>query len=69
MGDRFTIRIGGDASGPVVAGHGNIVETHQPAEDETATPGSSQTNTANEHGTVFTVMHGDLHVHRDAEAD
>jgi hypothetical protein len=61
MADRFTIRIGGDASGPVVAGHGNTVETHQPA------PESTQTNTANEHATVFTVMHGDMHVHRDAE--
>lgn len=66
MADRFTIRIGGDATGPVVAGHGNTVETHQPAE-ENKTPESAQTNTANEHGTVFTVMHGDLHVHRDAE--
>jgi len=57
-GDKFTIRIDGDASGPVVAGHDNVVSHTQPAE-------STQTNTANEHGTVYTVMHGDLHLHHD----
>lgn len=67
-GDQFTIRIGGDASGPVVAGHGNRVETHEPQTeaapaDEPRRPDATQTNTAHEHGTVYTVMNGDMHVH------
>lgn len=68
-GDQFTIRIGGAASGPVVAGHGNRVEAHQPqtgnmSADEPPSPDATQTNTANEHGTVFTVMNGDMHIHQ-----
>lgn len=31
--------------------------------------GPAQHNTAQDHGTVFTVMNGDLHVHHDAPAD
>jgi hypothetical protein len=84
-GDQFTIKIGGDSSGPVVAGNENRIEIHQPApaipdagseerpdaadtdgdEDQAASSGSAQTNTANDHGTVYSVMHGDLHIHRD----
>ncbi|MFF2810452.1 hypothetical protein ACFVT2_25440 [Streptomyces sp. NPDC058000] len=73
-GDRFTIRIGGDASGPVVAGHENHVEVHQdppdartgstPAQEEQP-PGPTQTNTAKDHASVFTVMNGELHIHHD----
>ncbi|MFI1797853.1 hypothetical protein ACH427_10900 [Streptomyces sp. NPDC020379] len=75
QGDRNTIRIGGDASGPVVAGHDNHVEIHHappaigtgsaPDEPPDAT-GSAQINTADGHGTVFTVMNSDMHVHDDA---
>ncbi|MFJ3725302.1 hypothetical protein ACIPYQ_22390 [Streptomyces sp. NPDC090045] len=84
-GDRFTIRIGGDASGPVVAGHENHVEIHQdrpptPAGDiaspdtdtdtDTGTgTGADQINTANDHGTVYTVMQGDLHIHHEGSGE
>ncbi|MFR9791194.1 hypothetical protein ACL07V_21460 [Streptomyces sp. MB22_4] len=64
---RHSIRIGGDACGPVVAGNGNRVEVHQdgPGTDPEAA-GPTQNNTAEGHGTVFTVMNGDLHVHHEA---
>ncbi|WKX73164.1 hypothetical protein [Streptomyces sp. XD-27] len=79
-GDQYTIRIGGDASGPVVAGRGNRVDVRQTppgtpsgapsgAEpestpgDESQAPGPVQTNTANDHGSVFTVMNGEMHIH------
>jgi hypothetical protein len=54
--NRYTIRIGGDASGVVVAGDDNRVEVHEP-------PGSIQTNTAHDHGTVYAVTDGDMHIH------
>ncbi|QKW10096.1 hypothetical protein HUT18_30425 [Streptomyces sp. NA04227] len=74
-GDRYSIRIGGDAAGPVVAGNENRVEVHQsePAtsadgaragEQEPAAP--SQTNTAKDHSSLYTVMNGEMHIHRDA---
>jgi class 3 adenylate cyclase len=58
MADQFTIRIGRNAYGPVVAGSRIRVETHQtgPPSDEHQTPDSMQINTANEQGTMFTVM-------------
>ncbi|MFF8989831.1 hypothetical protein ACF09H_07735 [Streptomyces sp. NPDC014983] len=64
---RHSVRIGGDASGPVVAGNDNRVEVHQdgPGADPEAA-GPTQNNTAEGHGTVFTVMNGDLHVHHEA---
>ncbi|WP_328330051.1 MULTISPECIES: hypothetical protein [unclassified Streptomyces] len=69
-GDEFTVRIGGDVSGPVVVGHDNHVEVHQPApatpplpEPDPAT--STQTNTAKDHGTVYAVTNGDMHIHQD----
>ncbi|MCX4744205.1 hypothetical protein OG455_01525 [Kitasatospora sp. NBC_01287] len=70
-GDRITIRINGDATGPVVAGRDNRVEVERPPDENPAgaaerqAAGPTQTNTANDHGTLFTVMHGDLHVHHD----
>ncbi|MFB4195399.1 hypothetical protein [Streptomyces carpaticus] len=73
-GDRFTIRIGGDASGTVVAGHENRVEIHHsPEQPETATEpdretGPSQTTTVRDHGTAYTVMKGELHIHADPPA-
>ncbi|MFF8281761.1 hypothetical protein ACF06W_03455 [Streptomyces albus] len=61
-GGRFTIRIGGDASGPVVAGHDNHVEVHGDG-GEGRESGPTQSNAAHDHGTVYTVMNGELHVH------
>ncbi|MEU2083820.1 hypothetical protein ABZ569_18365 [Streptomyces albus] len=61
-GGRFTIRIGGDASGPVVAGHDNHVEVHGDGGEDRES-GPTQSNAAHDHGTVYTVMNGELHVH------
>lgn len=62
-GGRFTIRIGGDASGPVVAGHDNLVEVHGDGGEGREGGGPTQSNAAHDHGTVYTVMNGELHVH------
>ncbi|WP_234313614.1 hypothetical protein [Streptomyces sp. NBRC 109706] len=65
-GDELTIRIGGNASGPVVAGHWNHVEAHQPAPTSPPEPQpalATQTNTAQDHGTVNAVTNGDMHIH------
>ncbi|CAM3169466.1 MULTISPECIES: hypothetical protein [Streptomyces] len=62
-GGRFTIRIGGDASGPVVAGHDNHVEVHGDGGEGREGGGPTQSNAAHDHGTVYTVMNGELHVH------
>ncbi|MET7303183.1 hypothetical protein [Embleya sp. NPDC005575] len=67
-GERFTVRIGGDASGPVVVGHDIRVEVHEakpgtPAAQEDEAPGSTQTNTAEDHATINSVMHGEQHIH------
>ncbi|UUU23044.1 hypothetical protein [Streptomyces sp. DSM 40750] len=51
-GDQFEIHIGGDASGTVVIGHGNRVET-----------GPTQTNIANDNATVYAVQEGEQNVH------
>ncbi|WP_234347634.1 hypothetical protein [Streptomyces specialis] len=68
-GDEYTIRIGGNASGPVVAGHDNHVEVHHPAPGPQPEPvPSTQTNTAKDHGTVYAVTHGDMHIHHDGSA-
>ncbi|WP_329166131.1 hypothetical protein OG709_12835 [Streptomyces sp. NBC_01267] len=77
-GDQYTVRIGGAASGPVVAGHHNRVETHPDpaaapdavAPDDVPAPdaqpaGPTQTNTAHGHSSLFTVMNGELHVHHE----
>jgi hypothetical protein len=83
-GDRHTVRIGGDAAGPVVVGRGNHVEVTHPATtvpdeasptptpaDGTGAPqppgpdtGSTQNNTASGHSTIYTVMNGELNIHR-----
>lgn len=61
-----SIRIGGDASGPVVAGNDNRVEVRQAApEADREAAGPVQNNAADGHGTVYTVMNGDLHVHHE----
>ncbi|MET9857981.1 hypothetical protein ABZY93_01445 [Streptomyces smyrnaeus] len=72
-GDSFSVRIGGDASGPVVAGHDNHVEVHRPADGSTpsgdpADGGPTQTNTADGNSTMYTVMNGELHVHHENES-
>ncbi|WP_052851485.1 hypothetical protein [Streptomyces avicenniae] len=66
-GDRYTISIGGDASGPVVAGH-DITVGGRASDEQDAGPGPAQTTTAREHGTAYTVMEGELHVHHDHSA-
>ncbi|MFF2850225.1 hypothetical protein ACFVT5_28380 [Streptomyces sp. NPDC058001] len=52
------IHIGGNASGPVVAGDNIRVKVTQPAE-------TTQTNTAKEDGTVYAATNGDIHIHHD----
>jgi len=73
-GDRFSIRIGGNASGPVVAGHNNHIEDHHlesPPQPDATPPEehlpaeSVQTNNARERGTVFAVTNGDMHVRQE----
>lgn len=83
-GDKFSVSIGGDASGPVVVGRDNHVEVHQPApvsvpEPEPTSPpapepapeaaASTQTNTAKDHGTVYAVTGGDMHIHQVPDED
>ncbi|WP_405019935.1 hypothetical protein OHV05_26845 [Kitasatospora sp. NBC_00070] len=68
-GDRYDIRIGGDAHGPVVVGRDNRVET-TPAPAAAAEPESpTQNNTAGGHATLYTVMKGDIHIHQEPGAD
>ncbi|WP_369205797.1 hypothetical protein [Streptomyces sp. PU-14G] len=71
--NRYSVRIGGDASGPVVAGHDNHVEVQQaPAADASAEGGNTpntQTNTANDNASVYTVMNGELHIHQTEGTD
>ncbi|MBH5333387.1 hypothetical protein IHE55_00635 [Streptomyces pactum] len=72
-GDQYTVKIGGDASGPVVVGRDNHVEVHQdrpeagsggtPSEAQPPPGPTTQTNTAKDHASLFTVMNGELHVH------
>ncbi|MFC9932228.1 hypothetical protein [Streptomyces sp. NPDC127190] len=64
---RNTVRIGGDAHGPVVAGNDNKVEMRQdtPSEAAEGAGAPTQNNTAKDHGTVFSVMNGELHLHHD----
>ncbi|RPK93314.1 MULTISPECIES: hypothetical protein [Streptomyces] len=76
-GDQYTIRIGGDVSGTVVAGHGNRTDASRTGEAEAdATPrvhadadadaGATQKTTVRDHGTSYTVMRGELNIHHDA---
>ncbi|MCZ2527977.1 hypothetical protein [Streptomyces sp. HB2AG] len=78
-GDRFTISIGGDVSGTVVAGHRNHVEVGRdrpdaPATDAPATDapvqedraaGATQKNVAKDDASLYTVMNGELHIHNN----
>lgn len=64
-GDQYSISIGGDASGTVVAGHGNKVEVNRSGEaepdaaaDANADAGATQRTTVRDHGTAYTVMRG-----------
>lgn len=85
-GIKFTVSIGGDASGPVVVGRDNHVEVHQsapmpepepepvPASPPASQPApdaaaSTQTNTAKDHGTVYAVTGGDMHIHQVPDED
>ncbi|MDX3487887.1 hypothetical protein ACH4MN_14060 [Streptomyces anulatus] len=79
-GDQYSISIGGDASGTVVAGHGNQVEVHRTGEPEPeaaadaaaadanadAVAGATQRTTVRDHGTAYTVMRGELNIHHAA---
>ncbi|MFH9236979.1 hypothetical protein ACH4KO_06090 [Streptomyces anulatus] len=79
-GDQYSISIGGDASGTVVAGHGNQVEVHRTGEaepdaaadavdaaaDAHADAGATQRTTVRDHGTAYTVMRGELNIHHAA---
>ncbi|MGW5926415.1 hypothetical protein ACWF2L_09205 [Streptomyces anulatus] len=76
-GDQYSISIGGDASGTVVAGHGNQVEVHRTGEpepeaaadvnaDADADAGATQRTTVRDHGTAYTVMRGELNIHHAA---
>ncbi|MDA0563847.1 hypothetical protein LG943_05825 [Streptomonospora sp. S1-112] len=80
--DRYSITIGGNASGPVVAGNHNRVEAAErrdaaeaaasaeagPAAPTPHSPHYRQRNEAADHGTVFAVTHGDMHVHQTLPA-
>ncbi|SOD62566.1 hypothetical protein SAMN06297387_106143 [Streptomyces zhaozhouensis] len=69
--DRRSVRIGGDAHGPVVVGDGNHVSTQGPPPPPTPEPvdgaaaSGTQTNTAHQHGTVYAVTGGDMHIHQN----
>ncbi|MFY0509799.1 hypothetical protein ACOMD4_05245 [Streptomyces anulatus] len=80
-GDQYSISIGGDASGTVVAGHGNQVEVNRTGEaepdavadtatdaaaDANADAGATQRTTVRDHGTAYTVMRGELNIHHAA---
>jgi len=64
QGDQYTVRIDGDVSGTVVAGRDNRVDTGPAAPPGTApSAGTAQAGTAKDHGTVYSVQDGDMHVH------
>ncbi|OKJ59503.1 hypothetical protein [Streptomyces sp. CB02115] len=72
-GDQYSISIGGDASGTVVAGHGNQIEVNRTGEaepdavaDAAADAGATQRTTVRDHGTAYTVMRGELNIHHAA---
>ncbi|GAB3444209.1 hypothetical protein GCM10027570_13380 [Streptomonospora sediminis] len=69
-GNRNSIRIGGDASAPVVAGNGNIVEVSDgqgTSEAAGQLPLHGQRNKAEDRGSVFAVTHGDMHIQQAGE--
>ncbi|TDC13301.1 hypothetical protein E1265_28270 [Streptomyces sp. 8K308] len=70
--NHYSISIGGDAHGPVVAGDDNRVEAAARdaaplhADDGTPAPtGPSQSNVAKDHASLYTVMNGELHIHQE----
>ncbi|MGX1948703.1 hypothetical protein ACWIGY_00280 [Streptomyces anulatus] len=72
-GDQYSISIGGDASGTVVAGHGNQIEVNRTGAaepdavaDAAADAGATQRTTVRDHGTAYTVMRGELNIHHAA---
>ncbi|MGY1435803.1 hypothetical protein [Streptomyces reniochalinae] len=72
--NRYSVSTGGDAFGPVVAGHDNRVEVRQapPADARgrrQGTPRTPKTNTASDSASVYTVMNGELHIHYPEGAD
>ncbi|MGW5679493.1 hypothetical protein ACWEV4_31200 [Streptomyces sp. NPDC003860] len=75
-GDQFTISVGRDASGTLVAGHKNRVEVNgqsRPESSERPEPsgpagddcGSTQENVAKDNASLYTVQNGELHVHHE----
>ncbi|MEV3871438.1 hypothetical protein ACSMX9_15500 [Streptomyces sp. LE64] len=67
-GDHFTISVGGDANGPIAAGHDIRVEVHHrtrlpPRAEES---GTVQENLAKDRSALYTVQEGELHVHHEA---
>ncbi|MEU1409868.1 hypothetical protein ABZ471_48155 [Streptomyces sp. NPDC005728] len=63
---RNTVRIGGNASGPVVVGDRNRVEVRQAApEPEPAESGPVQISIAKDHGTIFAVQEGSQDVDQE----
>jgi hypothetical protein len=60
-----SIRIGGNAPGPVVAGDNNRVEMRTAKEPQPSGP--TQNNTAENGGTIFAVMNGNQDVTKDEE--
>ncbi|MEU5973604.1 hypothetical protein [Streptomyces sp. NPDC047315] len=69
-GDQFTISVGRDASGPLVAGHKNRVEVNGQSRSESPEPagddcGSTQKNVAKDNASLYTVQNGELHVHHE----
>ncbi|MFJ8439025.1 hypothetical protein [Kitasatospora griseola] len=65
-GDRYDVRIGGDAHGPVVVGRDNRIESNPGPAAAAEAESPTQHNTASGHATLYTVMKGDLHIHHDA---
>lgn len=80
-GDRYHVRIGGDAAGPVVVGHHNDIRATGPGPEggapdqaeeaeESAAARSTQTSTARDNGTVYAVANGDMHIyHHEPDAE
>lgn len=72
-GDQYNVRIGGDATGPVVVGGDNQVEVTNPAPPKTdgaSTPAADpgQHNIARDHGTLYSGQHGELHIHHHEDS-
>jgi hypothetical protein len=64
--DNSRIRIGRDLNGHLVIGDRNTVVVGAETTDPAPTPSLHQDNTAEDHGTVYSAAHGDIHIHQDA---